>query len=274
MDEKKSSRDRIIKEYRMLGNRKYRKKSGKIILEGYHLLEEAFKAGIEVEAVLCTEEFARKAVNRELLTRAGKTRIIKVSPKIFNAIAQTENPQGIGAIACPPRLEADFTAGNCHFFLILDSLQDPGNLGTIIRTAAGAAIDGIFLLPGTVDPYNPKALRASMGGIFHLPVIQMRAADSCWEFLAEKNVQLVAADPRGEIPYFHVDFSRPSAVVIGNENQGVQEGLLEKADVRAHIPLKGKIAALNAAVAAAVFIFEYCRQQYFSCQPPGSSSEA
>jgi TrmH family RNA methyltransferase len=261
MDEKKSSRDRIIKEYRMLGNRKYRKKSGKIILEGYHLLEEAFKAGIEVEAVLCTEEFARKAVNRELLTRAGKTRIIKVSPKIFNAIAQTENPQGIGAIACPLRLKADFTAGNCHFFLILDSLQDPGNLGTIIRTAAGAAIDGIFLLPGTVEPYNPKALRATMGGIFYLPVLQVAGINNCYEFFEERDLQLVVADPCGEVPYYNVDFSRPSAVVIGNENRGVQETLLEKAKVRAYIPLRGKIAALNAAVAASVFIFEYQRQR-------------
>ncbi|RJX28154.1 MAG: RNA methyltransferase [Dethiobacter sp.] len=261
MYENKWSRDRIIKEYRLLGSRKYRKKSGKIILEGYHLLEEAFKAGAGVEAVLYTDEFMGKAVNRKLLARAGKTRSIKVSTAIFNSIAQTDNPQGIGAIARIPGNEADFAPGDALLFLILDGLQDPGNLGTIIRTAAGAAIDGIFLLPGTVDPYNPKALRATMGGIFHLPVVQMDGISGCHKFLQERDLQLVVADPRGDVPYYHVDFTRPSAIVIGNENRGVQEPLLKKAEVRAYIPLRGKIAALNAAVAASVFMFEYRRQR-------------
>ncbi len=255
------NKDRTIKEYRKLGSPNYRKKSGKFVLEGYHLLKEAFNAGIEIEAILCTDEFMSRAVNRELLTRVGKTGIIKVSSRIFKAIAQTESPQGVGAIAHLPRHKDNFTEGNEHFILILDGIQDPGNLGTIIRTAAAASVDGIFLLPGTVEPYNPKALRAAMGGIFNLPVLQVAGIEHCCKFFTRKKFQLVAADPRGEIPYYNVDFSRPSAVVIGNESRGVQDRLLKKANIRASIPLKGKIAALNAAVAASVFIFEYRRQQ-------------
>jgi TrmH family RNA methyltransferase len=262
---KKMSRNEIFKEYRKLGKRNYRKKSGKIILEGYHLLEEALKAGIELETILFTDEFQQKAVNRELLACARKSGSIKVSSQKFKEIAQTESPQGVGAIARLPRPAAVPAFENCHFILILDGLQDPGNLGTIIRTAAGAGIDGIFLLPGTVDPYNPKALRASMGGIFHLPVLQIDTVESCCAFLAARNLQLIAADPRGEIPYYSVDFARPCAVVIGNENRGVQKRLLKQADIRAYIPLEGKIAALNAAVAASIFIFEYRRCQHFSC---------
>lgn len=217
------SRNEIFKEYRKLGKRNYRKKSGKIILEGYHLLEEALKAGIELETILFTDEFQQKAANRELLARAGKYVSIKISSQKFKEIAQTESPQGVGAIARLPRPASIPASGSCHFVLILDGLQDPGNLGTIIRTAAGASIDGILLLPGTVDPYNPKALRASMGGIFHLPVLQVDTVENCCEFLAASNLQLIAADPRGENPYYSVDFTRPSAVVIGNENRGITE---------------------------------------------------
>ncbi|MGI5823065.1 MAG: TrmH family RNA methyltransferase [Dethiobacteria bacterium] len=269
-------KNKIVQEYRRLGRRKYRKKSGKIILEGYHLLNEALVAGIKIETVFFTAEFLQKDINQELLSKAcSGIRLVEVTPRMFQAMAQTENPQGIGAIAFPPqnvavfpgeeRKKFEFPRDSAHFYLILDELQDPGNLGTIIRTAAAAAINGIFLLPGTVEPYNPKALRASMGGIFYLPVIQVQEIDSCLGFLREQNMQLVAADPRGDRPYHMVNFSnRPSAVIIGNESRGVSKSLLKKADIRAYIPLQGKIAALNAAVASSVFIFESQRQKNHS----------
>lgn len=264
-------RKKILQEYRRLGNRKYRKKSGKMVLEGPHLLKEAFKAGVETDTVLFTPEFLQKEANRELLSKIGrKIKTIEVPTRMFQAVAQTESPQGVGAIANLPRNSPPFSVRNGEsylgqddhaFFLIIDELQDPGNLGTIIRTAAAAAINGIFLLPGTVEPYNPKVLRASMGGIFYLPVLQVEL-DSCLNFLMERNIRLVAADPHGDRPYYTVDFSGQScAVVIGNESRGVQESLLRKADIRACIPLGGKIAALNAAVASAVFIFESRRQK-------------
>lgn len=265
-------RNKIMQEYRRLGRRKYRKKSRKIILEGYHLLNEALQAGVEIETVLFTAEFLQKNANQALLSRAcSGTRLVEVTPRMFQNIAQTENPQGVGAIAYPPKNVAVFpgeekkfelSREHIHFYLILDELQDPGNLGTIIRTAAAAAISGIFLLPGTVELFNPKVLRASMGGIFYLPIMQVRDIDFCLAFLGERNVQLVAADPCGDRPYYMVDFStRPSAVVIGNESRGVRKFLLKKASIRAYIPLKGKIAALNAAIASSVFIFESQRQK-------------
>ena len=254
-------KDRTIDEYRKLGSRKYRKKSGKIILEGYHLLAEALNAGIDIETILYTEEFTNRPINRELLARAGQTKTVKISPRIFKAVAQTENPQGIGAIARLPHPKTHNIAGKGHLYLFLDGIQDPGNLGTIIRTAAGAAVDGIFLLPGTVEPCNPKVLRASMGGIFYLPVLPVDKIERSDKLFKNRGFQLVAADPRGDTPYYGVDFTRPSAIIIGNENRGVDEKILKKADVRAYIPLKGKIAALNAAVAASVFIFESRRQR-------------
>jgi RNA methyltransferase, TrmH family len=260
MDKKLHSRHPVLKEYRLLAARKYRKQKGKYILEGYHLLNEALNAGIELENVLYTAEFRENPLHRELLARAGKANLTEVPLKTFQAASQTENPQGVGAIAALPREPVDLFSGRSDFYLILDEIQDPGNLGTIIRSAAAAAVDGVFLLPGTVELYNPKVLRSTMGGIFYLPVSQINEADKCVEMLRQKRIQLVAADPRGGIPYYDVDFTKPSAVIIGNENKGIQKFLLEKADLRAFIPLKGSISSINAAAAASVFIFEHERQ--------------
>jgi len=260
MNIKSYFRHPVVKEYNLLAGRKYRKQRGKYILEGYHLLNEALNAGIELENVLYTAEFQNSAMNRELLARVGKADLMEVPLKIFQAVAQTENPQGVGAIVALPREPVNLFLKKFHFYLLLDEIQDPGNLGTIIRSAAAAAVNGVFLLPGTVELYNPKVLRATMGGIFYLPVSPVNETETCVEMLREKKIQLIAADPRGGLPYYDVDFTKPSAVIIGNENKGIRKSLLEMADIRAYIPLKGSISSLNAAAAASVFIFEHERQ--------------
>lgn len=258
--------NKIIREYNLLGSRKFRKKLGKIIIEGSLLLDEAVKAGIIPETVLYTPEHNKAGGTRELLVRLKRTgsRMIEVPEKTFKAIAQTESPQGIGAIAPMPVQPGPelLQSGSIYFMLILDGIQDPGNLGTIIRTAAAAFESGagIILLPGTVELYNPKVLRASMGGVFSFPVLEVARPEECLRMLREKSMQLIAADPGGTVPYYDLDLKQKKAVIIGNENRGISDSLLAGADVKAYIPLKGKIAALNAAMAAAVFIFEHCRQ--------------
>ncbi|MGI6319013.1 MAG: RNA methyltransferase [Firmicutes bacterium] len=258
--------NKIIREYNLLGSRKFRKKLGKIILEGSLLLDEAVKAGLVPETVLYTPGFKNAVVGRELLVRLKRTgsRLIEVPEKTFKAIAQTENPQGIGAIARKPVKPGPelLLSSSIYFLLILDGIQDPGNLGTIIRTAAAAFESGagIILLPGTVELYNPKVLRASMGGAFSLPVFEVAGPEECLRMISKKSMQLIAADPGGTVPYYDLDLKQKKAVIIGNENRGISDLLLDSADIKAYIPLKGKIAALNAAMAASVFIFEHCRQ--------------
>ena len=235
---------KILREYNLLGSRKFRKKRGKTVLEGFRLLEEAAKAGIIPDIVLFTEEYKTAGIGRELLAefkRAG-SRMIEVPEKKFKMIAHTENPQGIGAIARMPVSSIDdLLQGSFQFMLILDGIQDPGNLGTIIRTAAAAFEGGagIILLPGTVELFNPKVMRASMGGAFSIPVFEMPGPEECLRVIREKSMQLVAADPRGAVPYYHLDFKRDIAVIIGNENK-VSVNLLEGADTRAYIPYRGK----------------------------------
>ena len=252
-----SPKNRIVKEYRLLGKGNYRKKSGRVILEGCHLLREALTAGIEIEAVLYTDTFLAEPGNKELLGQVGGAYRYLVSASIFNSIAQTESPQGVGVIARIPSYNSEFLwKSDAPFLLVLDRIQDPGNLGTIIRTAAAAAVDGVLLLSGTSDPTNPKAMRAGMGGIFYLPVVHETELPHWPKLFAQRGIRVIAADPKGDVPYFGLDFSGPAAIIIGNESRGVSMPLLEIADERAFIPLQGEISSLNAAVAAALFIFE------------------
>lgn len=260
----KSSSNRLVKEYRLLKNAKHRKEKGRIILEGAILLEEALRAPLRVEQVLYTPSFARPAKHRELLDQAGEKvgekRVVRVEESVFDSIAQTDNPQGVAAIARPPGHTAAFLKQPAPFFLILDGVQDPGNLGAILRSAAAANVDGAVLLPDTVDPYNPKALRASMGGTFFLPVVKA-AGDFFEDRRLPLGLQLVAASPSGDCPHYQVDFLGPTAVVIGNESRGVSPKALARVHRKAFIPLQGPIASLNAAVAASIFIFEAIRQR-------------
>ncbi len=256
-----SQNNRIVKEYRLLGKGKYRKNSGRVILEGCHLLREALNAGIDIEAVLYTDTFLAAPGNKEMLAQAGGAYKYLVSDSIFNSIAQTESPQGVGVIARIPSYTSEFLwKSDAPFLLVLDRIQDPGNLGTIIRTAAAAAVDGVLLLSGTSDPTNPKALRAGMGGIFYLPVIHESELPHWPKLFAQRGIRVIAADPQGDVPYNELEFSGPSALIVGNESRGVSGPLLEMADVRAFIPLQGEISSLNAAVAAALFIFERQRK--------------
>ncbi len=256
-------KNQAIKLYRLLGRRKYRLKHGLIVLEGYHLVNEAYRAGIKIKTVLYTDDFLKLARNRLLLEQLEKANRIPVEGQVFQALSQTENPQGLGAIAVAPELQQNIRLEQESFCLVLDAIQDPGNLGTIIRTAAAANVDGLVLLPGTVDPFNPKALRASMGGVFYLPLVHDQDYSAWKEIRRAHRLQVVAADPEGACLFSQVNFQIPTALIIGNENKGISRPLLESVDIFAKIPLQGKIASLNAAVAAAVFIFEKVRQGSF-----------
>ncbi|NLX90688.1 MAG: RNA methyltransferase [Firmicutes bacterium] len=253
---------RLLKEYRKLSMRKFRNKNGKMILEGNQLLEEALSAGVTLESLIYTAQFASKPGAEGLITKIDKNRIFRVDTSTFAKIAQTDTPQGVAAIARIPEKQYDafYKKG---FFLILDRIQDPGNLGTIIRTAAAARVNGIILLEGTADPYNPKALRASMGGIFYVPIVSEVELPDWFDIMKRQGIQLIAADPGGNTAYYNVDFNMPSAVIIGNESRGVRKALLEKAEIKAFIPLHGKFNTLNAAVAAAAFVLENERQKNF-----------
>jgi TrmH family RNA methyltransferase len=250
----------FLKLYRSLDRRKVRDETGLLPLEGVRLVREAVICGARLEAVVLTEEFLpEEAPFLAVLPR--NVPVWRIEEKIFLQAAKTEAPQGILAVVRRPvYVLADVFAREPALILVVERVQDPGNLGTMLRAAAAAGAGGAVLLPGTVDAGNPKAGRAAMGAIFHLPVVEATLTELLTE-LRRRNVQLVAAAGDAKDSYHSLDWRLPSAVAIGNEGSGLSAGILAAASCHVAIPLAAGIESLNAAVAMSVIFFEAARQR-------------
>jgi TrmH family RNA methyltransferase len=181
--------------------------------------------------------------------------IIPVSDAVFKACSDTETPQGLIAVLPFPRLAVP---SNPKMILIADSLRDPGNLGTLLRSAAATDVDLVLLSPETVDAYNPKVVRGAMGAHFRLLIVEAAWADIA-DQVRGMNIYLAAAD--GELTYTNSDWTQPSALIVGSEASGASKDAAQLATHRISIPLSREVESLNAAVAASVILFEAKRQR-------------
>ncbi len=232
-----------------LHNRKKRKQTGEIILEGPNLIEEAQKTGILFLEVMATEELLQK---EKLFSREEVT---VVTEEVMAKIAPSRSPQGIVArIKRPVFYWKDLL--EAKRLLILDRLQDPGNVGTLIRTAAGAGFDGVVLLGEGADPNQPKALRASAGAIFKIPVTEVPSPE-IKQFISEleSSFSIYKAEPRGGKNYRQVAFGKKCALILGHETRGVSPELGEIPITSVSIPLTREIESLNVAAAGAILVF-------------------
>jgi TrmH family RNA methyltransferase len=232
-----------------------RRKEGSFVAEGVRLVEEALTAGWRPELVLFTEEIndrGRQAIDR---FRALGVEVLAVAPQVMRAASDTQTPQGI--LAMLPIPQWDFPA-TPTFLLIPDGVRDPGNLGTLLRTALAAGVEAVILPPGGADAFSPKVVRSGMGAHFKLPIISMEweAIDS---HLAGLNVFL--ADSAGGQPHFEARFEAPLALIIGGEAAGAGNQAAQLAIRRVHIPMTGETESLNAAIAGAILMFEVVRQR-------------
>ncbi len=245
-----------VKLTRSLHRRRGREKERLFIAEGVRLCEEVLRAGITPALLFCTSEVAAEERVKRLLqafTDVGK-RGVAVSEEVMRAISDTQTPQGLLAVV--PISEKPPEEG---LLLIVDRLRDPGNLGTILRSAWAAGAGQVVTTKGTVDIYSPKVVRGAMGAHFHLAL----APDKRWkeiEPLFEER-QILLAEARGEVAYHEVDWSLPSALIIGGEVEGASKEAKRLARKSVYIPMPGGAESLNAAVAASVILFEAARQQ-------------
>jgi RNA methyltransferase, TrmH family len=252
----------IIRDLRL---RRGRERRGLALAEGVRLVEEALAAGIALRgaAVSSTlETTTRGKTLRGALERAG-VRLEEVSPDTLRALADTDQPQGIVAIIEPRRWALEhIDLGPRRPVLVLDGVQDPGNVGTMLRTALGLGAAGVVALKGTAELTNPKVVRGTMGALFRLPAV---AADEA-TFLAwarARGAEVWAAAVDGE-PVYALSARpspRPTALVIGNEGAGVSSSLAAAADRRVAVPLAGPAESLNAAVAAGILLYEVTRER-------------
>ncbi len=252
-----------IKKIKKLESRKYRELWGLFIIEGKNALEMALDAQIKIESVYYTESLAESLRGQELLHSMVDTgsKAILVTDEIMQKMADTQNPQGVLAIARINKNEdwADSIQGGT--ILILDRIQDPGNLGTIIRTADSAGVELVIALQGTVDLYNSKVIRSSSGSIFNVPIIAGIPLADVHRILKDKGYRFVAADMNGSVVYYNEDLSGPLAFIFGNEGQGLSSEARKLVDSTVMIPLLGKSESLNVSIACGVLLYEQIRQK-------------
>lgn len=264
-----STQNPHIKRMRSLYTRKGRERTGLIPVEGVRFVMEALAAAEEgittVDAIFCEDgwNFPDQEVSKAL----GKfeNHVLWCSTSVFKTLSDTDTPQGIVAAVTRPSLEAPLSSAQGRaLYLIVDRVQDPGNLGTMIRTAAAAGAQGIFCLSGTVDPYNPKTLRATMGSVFRVPIVTGTDLGKLVKDLQSYGCRLIAADLDAGHYHFDISYTGPNAIVIGNEGQGISRDLLDAADTKVKIPLAHGVESLNAGVACGILLFEVVRQQHKS----------
>ncbi len=250
-----------LKQLRRALARPGREARGTAGIEGPNLLAEALRAGLRIECV-----FAAQGAEH-LLDALGlhpETEVLLVPKEILDSVLATEAPQSIAALVEPP----DWTWAHLldvhnkapSLIVMLAALQDPGNLGTTIRSAEAFGADGVLCLPGTVSAWNPKAVRASAGSVFRVPLLEASAADSIAR-LHQAGAKILAATVHAAQPADLVDLTGPVALLIGNEGNGVPADLAAQADGAITVPCPGPVESLNAAVAASVLLYEAARQR-------------
>lgn len=250
----------IIKHIKSLRFKKHRMKNLQFVVEGVRIIDECLKHDGDIEYVVYSKELHEVRCGTDLLNRISKKgyTIYEVPGQLFNRLAATESPQGIMAVVNMKNItleDLEFKTDGELFLVILDRIQDPGNMGTIIRTSEGAGVDAIITTKGSVDPYNDKTLRATMGAIFYLPIIQCK--DDVWiRYLKQKNVRLIAADLNTDKTYIDIDYNGNIGIIIGNEANGIDDKILCDIEEKISIPILGKIESLNAAVAAGILIYK------------------
>lgn len=238
-----SAKNPKVKAWKKLLTKKERDLTGTFLIEGFHLVEEALKEQLVLEII----------VNQDMEMPANfkieGTEVVYVKDEVMKAICDTETPQGIAAVCEQPTVGMNDI--KLEKLLLLDRVQDPGNLGTMIRTADAAGMDAVILGEGCADPYNPKVVRSTQGSLFHLPIVKANLA----EFISTLEIPVYGTALEGGVPFEQVDQSDAFALLVGNEGRGVSKELLDKTTKNLYIPIYGKSESLNVGIAAGILMY-------------------
>ena len=245
-----SKDNEIIKNIKKLKEKKYRLDS--YIVEGIKMVKEAISENQEIALIAIREDFKIDFDTKNIKT-------VTISNKIFNDISDVKTPQGILAVI--KKNQNNQIETNQEYILALDSLQDPGNMGTIIRTADSANINQIIINKTTVDPYSPKVIRSTMGAIYRTNIIEVEDLKATLKEMKLKGFQIITTDLKATQSIYDINYNNKTVVVIGNEANGVSQEILQTADKKVIIPMLGKTESLNASIAASIMIYEYVRQK-------------
>lgn len=253
-----SKDNEFVKSIKKLKEKKYRDENNQFIVEGIKLVAEAIEENASINSIVVCEDCVNDgSLDKKLLYEIARFKCIYVTEKIFNTLTDVSNPQGILAII-------DRKANNNNidykqdFIVVLDGIQDPGNLGTILRTVDSAGLNQIIVSKETADSYNPKVVRSTMGGIFRVNIIKSDDLVNTLKQLQNKGFEVVVTSLDTQNSVYDIKYNK-KVVVIGNEANGVSKEIQELADKKVKIPMLGKTESLNAGVASGIMIYEYVR---------------
>lgn len=279
-----SPRNDRVRYARKLARRRFRQREGRFLIEGPRLVAEAIASGAAFHSVYVCPELYPGAVEDLLVGLPAHVPVYELAEGAFRAVALTDAPQGVAAVVAmrtwtweeccrPPAV------GGAELVILVDGLQDPGNLGTILRTGEALGASGVLVGAGSVDPWNPKAVRASMGAIFRFPcAVEVDLAARVGD-LRRRGIQVLVAAARAATPAYAADWRRPTAVVLGNEGAGVSLPVTAQADGSVCVPMPGRAESLNAGMAAGILLYEALRQRALGgagggCWPPAAGGPA
>ena len=258
-----SRKNKLIKQVKSLHRKKNRNEEGLFLIEGLRIINEAQTEDVQIKYVFVSDSFVNKnksdKIKFDIEKRAKE--IVQIPDDIFKYISETENPQGILAVLKQMNYNEDEIINKGDFFLIIEEISDPGNLGTIIRTSDAGNVSGVFLTEGCVDIYNSKVIRSTMGSIFRVPTVYTSDVKDLIEKLNNHNVNVFASCVKGGSPYTKCDFTDKCAIIIGSESLGAEEKTIRSSDQIVSIPMPGGAESINASVAAGILIYEVVRQR-------------
>lgn len=236
---------------------KHRKEQGLFVVEGRKMFEEVPAEWLD--KVYVSEGFLQEEGTEKLL--AGKDYEV-VSDSVFKSVSDTQTPQGIMCLVRMPKYElSELLQGNQTHLLIVESIQDPGNLGTMLRTGEGAGITGLIMNQTTVDLFNPKTIRSTMGSIYRVPFYVTSDLQKTIADIKASGVKVYAAHLKGTMQYDEPSYCEATAFLIGNEGNGLSDEIADAADTYIRIPMEGKVESLNAAISASLLMYETNRQR-------------
>ena len=255
-----SKDNETIKKIRKLKEKKYRDQNGKYIIEGVKLIREAIveKANIDT-IVVCDNCVKNGEIDQKVLYEIAKYNCVYVDEKVFNNMTDVQNPQGLLAVVEKKNTDKDIKYDE-DVIVVLDDIQDPGNLGTILRTIDSVGLTQVIVSKKSGDVFNPKVVRSTMGAIFRVNIIESENLVNTLKEIKKHKFKVVATSLQTEESIYDIDYKK-KVIVIGNEANGVSKEVLEISDNKVKIPMPGKTESLNAAVATGVILYEYVRQK-------------
>lgn len=255
-----SKDNELVKHIRKLKDKKFRDENNEYVVEGVRLVEEAVKENAKIKQIIVCEDTTKTyEIPTHIMLEIAKYECIYVSNKVFNLITQVTNPQGIMAIIekDTANVQIDYTQ---DIIVTLDDVQDPGNLGTILRTVDSIGLNQIIVSKGTADAFNAKVVRSTMGAIFRIKIIEVEDLAKAIKDMKKHHFKLMVTSLQTDNSIYDINFNK-KIIVIGNEANGVSKEIQEMADEKAKIPMLGRTESLNASVATGVVLYEYVRQK-------------